>query len=183
MGGGRGGEGEERGGVSGSREPPAWRACGLGLLGLAVVGLLIVKATAIYDALDPSLAPFDAALTAALESALAEGRVPATQRAPDHAGLEYVVVEDDLGVETFADRLRKVPGWDVIVVVCPYSSGRDIDPDEAGLQGWWLRRRIAGMDGWLNDGIFDVAVIRDGRDVGGFYVSGGVDWGSFAVRR
>src|SRR5687767_3547968 len=109
-------------------------------------------------------------LAAALESALALGRSPATQPSEAYPGLEHVVLEADLSVEEFAARLRTVPGWDVVIVIHPYGSGQDIDLDGAGLHGFWLRRRIAGLEGWPNEGIYVASVIRADEVVGQFFV-------------
>ena len=183
MGRGRGGQGEAPHEVSEPRKFPAGLSCGVGVVGLMLVAVLFVKRAFLIDSVDPSLAPFDAGLAAQLESALALGRSPPTQRDEDYDGLEYVVLEDDLTVDDFAARLRTVPGWDVIVVVGPYDNGRRIDVDQAGLHGAWLRRRIERIEGWPNDGIFDVTVIRDDQVVSGFFVHQSGGWGSFTVRR
>jgi hypothetical protein len=174
--------------VTGPVSPSASRTSCLLLLAVAAVVLLVLglmsrSGSRVREEVDPSLAAYDAALALALESALAPGRSPPTEASQDYEGLEYVVLEDDLGQDEFARRLRTVPGWDAVVVIGPYSTGEAVDLDAAGVQSSFLRSRVRKMKGWPNDGIFDASVIRNDQVVSGFYVACDAGWGSFVVKR
>jgi hypothetical protein len=132
---------------------------------------------------DPSLGPTDPALILALESALAPDAHPPAVRDAGY-DIDVVMLNEGLDRAGFEAQLRTVPDWDGIVVIGPYQQGGEIDLDAADIQDEPLRRHIRSMHGWESDGVYDVAVIRANRFIGGFYLrDDAAGWGSFVVKR
>ena len=96
------------------------------------------------------------------------------------------VVKPVLSPEEFEACARRVSGWDLLVVLQSYGSGRDVI-DHPALAGRAsdLRDEIQGIDGYLNEGVRTVLVIRDDRVVERFDVTMSLspDVDSFVVTR
>lgn len=148
-----------------------------------VVAVMLQSSCDVLLANDPSVWSPDPALALALETALVPGRLPPTQAMPGYPDDECVELEIDFPWAEFERRLRSVPGWDIIVVLAPYNSGRDLDLRAAGIEGSALERQVRALRGWPNDWTYEVTVIRDGRIVSGFYVYVNAFWRSGVIRR
>ena len=83
---------------------------------------------------------------------------------------------DSVGGQLSAEQLeacaRRVPGWDVIIVLYSYGSGGDV-LDHPALRGCSsdLRDAVKDVDGFLNEGVLTVIVIRDERIVERFHLT------------
>jgi hypothetical protein len=101
-------------------------------------------------------------------------------------GGHHDVAKRVLSPEDFQACARRVSGWDLIVVLQSYGSGRDVidHPAVAGLRGD-LRYEIQGIDGYMNEGVRTVLVIRDERIAERFHVTMSLipDVDSFVVTR
>jgi hypothetical protein len=65
--------------------------------------------------------------------------------------------------------LDPVPAWDSIVLVPPYSSGEEIldsAPPDTPIEGFWMRRYIASLEGAPYDGYCGIHAFDDGSLVG-----------------
>ncbi|HZM01033.1 MAG TPA: hypothetical protein VFD43_12365 [Planctomycetota bacterium] len=76
------------------------------------------------------------------------------------------VVPHELTAEEFEACARRVSGWDVIIVLYSYGSGRDvIDHPALARRTSDLRNEVRDVDGYMSEGVYTVIVIRDERIV------------------
>jgi len=131
------------------------------LVALAAVTFMlegsVLSGVSPLEALDPSDGGDDPQLADALRRALVEQPSgPLTFVGGDEKrGLLEVRLADADEIphfSTLVERLRRVPGWDLIVLIGPLETGKRAAQDPR-ITSWWLRRRIAMLfnpdsEGW-----------------------------------
>jgi hypothetical protein len=86
-----------------------------------------------------------------------------------YPGLGIIVLDPSTTREQFAERLRRVDGWDRIAIIGPYGHGTDVMPDATGLNPW-LSASVASTFGMMQDGIYKALVISRGRVAATLYL-------------
>jgi hypothetical protein len=84
---------------------------------------------------------------------------------------------------SFRAAANRVAGWDLLVVLDPYGSGSDVMNDPLlATQGPELQAAVRDLEGFPNDGIYGIFVIRGGRIVENFWLDGPFMLGGVIVR-
>jgi hypothetical protein len=145
--------------------------------------LLAAVVLSACNARDPSRGPgHDPQLCHDLVHALVHDRVLFDEGCPQ---LDCAIVPGHMTVDALRSRAREVPGWDLIAVVGPYNHGANLLQDPLLVnQSESVSEVIAGTEGWENDGIYDLILVRQGAVVGGLWLRLEGDLpGSFVVAR
>ena len=67
----------------------------------------------------------------------------------------------EVSPDEFETCARRVPGWDLLIVLQSYSSGRDVlDHPALARRPSDLRDEVQRVDGFMNEGVRTVLVIR-----------------------
>lgn len=114
----------------------------------------------------PCASQLDPATCHELQHALA-----ATPHLTYDNGHKVLNVPGEITPEEFRRRSIAVPGWDVIAAVCPYGRSDAVAADPMlRAQGADLCACMQAYDGFGDDGVWDLTIIRGGSILGHFWV-------------